>query len=79
VRWLSLLPVRESHPLEAPSLAWRAEIGAGQIVEEHLEPHMEQRLPALPEIREEIPLMGQPLVQASIHRLQEKDFEVEAR
>ena len=28
---LDPLPVRESHPLEAPSLAWRAEIGAGQV------------------------------------------------
>ena len=28
---LDPLPVRESHPLEAPSLAWRAEVGARQI------------------------------------------------
>ena len=49
------------------SFRWlRFEIGAGQIVEEHLEPHMEQRLPALPEVREEIPLMGQQPVQTPI-------------
>src|SRR5437899_6445177 len=36
------LPVRESHPLEAPSLAWRAEIRAGEVIQEHVEAHVEQ-------------------------------------
>jgi hypothetical protein len=44
VRWLSLLPVRESHPLEAPSLAWRAEVGAGQIIEQDVETDAEPGL-----------------------------------
>src|SRR5207247_5035515 len=34
-RWAAFpLPVRESHPLEAPSLAWRAEVGTRHIVEQ---------------------------------------------
>ena len=36
------MPVRESHPLEAPSLAWRAEIGARQVVKQHVVADVEQ-------------------------------------
>src|SRR3979490_1055213 len=39
------LPVRESHPLEAPSLAWRAKIGARQVVEQHVVADVEQIAP----------------------------------
>jgi len=27
------LPVREFHPLEAPSFAWRAEVGAREVIQ----------------------------------------------
>jgi hypothetical protein len=41
VRWLFLLPVRESHPLEAPSFAWRTKVSGREIVEQHLEADVE--------------------------------------
>src|SRR5918996_1283425 len=44
----------------------RFKIGTGQIVEQHLETHIEQRLPALLEIGKQVLLMGQQLVQTPI-------------
>ncbi len=67
VRWLSLLPVRESHPLEAPSLAWRAEVGARQIVKQDIETGTEEVLPALGQMVEQRTLVGQPLIEATIY------------
>src|SRR3982074_1892785 len=59
------LPVRESHPLEAPSLAWRAEIGAGQIVEQHIEADVEQVAPAPDQMIEQgLLVFEQPVVTA---------------
>ena len=45
VGWLGPLPEREFHPLDAPSLAWRAEVRARQIVEQHIEADVEQVAP----------------------------------
>jgi hypothetical protein len=66
VGWLSPLPVREFHPLEAPSLAWRAKVGARQIVEQYLEAGLEQALPTLLQVRKQSLLVGQQQVQATI-------------
>jgi hypothetical protein len=41
VGWLCPLPVRELHPLEAPSFAWRAEVCARQVVEQHVKGYVE--------------------------------------
>src|SRR5438105_3326029 len=63
---LDPLPVRESHPLEAPSLAWRAEIGARQIIEQHVVADVEQIAPASHQMIEERLLVHQQPVMAAV-------------
>src|SRR5437868_15437870 len=59
------LPVREFHPLEAPSLAWRAEVGARQLIEEHVVADVEQAAPPFHQLIEHRLLVGQqPVVTA---------------
>jgi hypothetical protein len=50
VGWLFPLLVREFHPLEAPSFAWRTDVGAGQVLQQHVELGLEQILPAFPQM-----------------------------
>ena len=42
------------------------EIGAGQVIQQHVEPRRKQILPALPQMHEQIPLVRQQPVQAAI-------------
>src|ERR1700716_140278 len=59
------LPVRESHPLEAPSLAWRAEISARQVVEQHVVADVEQVSPPPRQvIKDRLLVHQQPIVTA---------------
>ena len=44
----------------------RLEIGAGQVVQQHIEPRPKQILPALAQMREQRPFVGQQLVQAAV-------------
>ena len=45
------------------------EIGGGQIVKQHVEARVEQRLPAFPQKREKRPLVLQQLVQTTVERV----------
>src|SRR5215471_11184414 len=69
VGWLPPLPVREFHPLETPSFAWRAKIGAGQVIEQHFKLGTEQILPALAQMIEQCLLVLQQFVEAAIERM----------
>ena len=44
----------------------RLEIGAGQVVQQHIEPRPKQILPALAQMRAQRPFVGQQLVQAAV-------------
>src|SRR4030081_321831 len=63
------LPVRESHPLEAPSLAWRAEVGRGQVVEVDHAVEVEQIALALDQCGLDGGAMGMELVEDAIERI----------
>src|ERR1700745_129064 len=60
------LPVRESHPLEAPSLAWRAEIGARQIVQQHVVADVEQVPPSSRQVVKDRVLVDQRPVMTAV-------------
>src|SRR5450755_4260108 len=63
------LPVRESHPLEAPSFAWRAKVRGGEVIQQYIEADVEQIPPATHQMIKQRRLVLKQQIMAVIERV----------